>query len=156
MTTRARVAILVIASAGLVLAFFAARGDDDKADKPASTQSVAQPAPGATATAPPAELETDTAPAEGLPADENVPVVRIAGGKPEGGVAKLEFTKGQRIRFDVESDVADEVHVHGYDVAKPVKAGGKVRFSFDGKIDGRFEVELEGRGIQIAQLDVAP
>lgn len=153
MTTRARVAILVIASAGLVLAFFAARGDDDKADKPSSTASVAQPAPAATATT---TLQTDTAPAEGLPADENVPVVRVAGGKPAGGVAKLEFTKGQRIQFDVVSDVADEVHVHGYDVAKEVKAGEKVRFSFDGKIDGRFEVELEGRGVQIAQLDVNP
>jgi hypothetical protein len=31
-----------------------------------------------------------------------------------------------------------------------------VTFSFKGSIDGRFEVELEGHGEQIAELDVQP
>jgi hypothetical protein len=56
----------------------------------------------------------------------------------------------------VRSDVADEVHVHGYDVAKDVRAGGSVTFSIPAKIDGRFEVELEHRHEQIAQLEVRP
>ena len=43
------------------------------------------------------------------------------------------------------SDVADEIHVHGYDLKKDVPAGGSVRFSFPASIEGVFEIELEGR-----------
>jgi hypothetical protein len=60
------------------------------------------------------------------------------------------------VRFKVTSDVADEIHVHGYDVHKDVEAGGSVTFDFPGKIDGRFVVELENAGEQIAQLEVTP
>ena len=77
-------------------------------------------------------------------------------GKPQGGVQKLAYKNGDRIQFIVDSDVADEVHVHGYDIAKDVPAGGTVRFSFPARIEGVFEVELEGRKEQIAELRVSP
>jgi hypothetical protein len=54
------------------------------------------------------------------------------------------------------SDTADEIHVHGYDLMKDVTKGGTIAFSFKGKIDGVFEVELEKRGQQIAELEVKP
>ena len=84
------------------------------------------------------------------------PTVRVVYAKPQGGVKKLNFTKGDTIRFRVVSDTADEIHVHGYDLMKDVPAGGSVTFSFKGSIDGRFVVELEDHGEQIAELDVAP
>jgi plastocyanin len=80
----------------------------------------------------------------------------IRGGKPVGGIKKIKVNKGDRVRFSVTSDVADEVHVHGYDFHKDVSAGGSVSFSFPAKIDGVFVIELEGRGEQIAQLTVKP
>ena len=43
----------------------------------------------------------------------------------------------------VKSDVADEVHLHGYDISRDVPAGGTVRISFTATLPGRFEVELE-------------
>jgi hypothetical protein len=46
--------------------------------------------------------------------------------------------------------------VHGYDAVKDVPAGGTVRFSFPARIEGVFEVELEGRKQQIAELRVSP
>ena len=46
--------------------------------------------------------------------------------------------------------------MHGYDVHKDVAKGGTVTFDFPAKIEGRFVVELEGKGEQIAQLDVTP
>ncbi|MEA2315963.1 MAG: hypothetical protein QOD44_152 [Solirubrobacteraceae bacterium] len=85
-----------------------------------------------------------------------VPTIRVAGGQPQGGVKTLSFKKGDRIRFKVVSDVADEIHVHGYDVKKDVTAGGTVQFSFPATIEGRFEVELEQAHTQIAQLEVTP
>lgn len=82
--------------------------------------------------------------------------VVVSGGNPSGGIKKLQFKKGERARFRIRSDVADEIHVHGYDLMKDVPAGGTVTFDFQAKIDGRFIVELEGRGEQIAQLEVVP
>lgn len=85
-----------------------------------------------------------------------VETIVVRHGKPVGGVKELTYNKGDRIRFEVDSDVSDEVHVHGYDVAKDVKAGGSVTFDFPATIEGVFEAELEGRKEQIAQLTVNP
>ena len=90
------------------------------------------------------------------PTEPSTPVIAIENGKPVGGVAELEFTAGDRSRFEVDSDVADEVHVHGYDVSEEVEAGGSVRFDFPATIEGVFEVELEGRAEPIAELRVTP
>ena len=80
----------------------------------------------------------------------------VKNGEPVGGVKDLEYSAGERVRFTVDSDVADEVHVHGYDLMKDVPAGGSVSFSFPAEIEGIFEVELEGRKEQIAELRVNP
>lgn len=80
----------------------------------------------------------------------------VKNGEPVGGVQELEYNAGDQIRFKVESDVADEIHVHGYDLMKDVPAGGAVSFSFPAEIEGIFEVELEGRKEQIAELRVNP
>lgn len=80
----------------------------------------------------------------------------VKDGEPEGGVQDLEYKAGDQVRFTVDSDVADEVHVHGYDLMKDVAAGGSVSFSFSAEIEGIFEVELEEHGEQIAELRVNP
>jgi Cu-Zn family superoxide dismutase len=85
-----------------------------------------------------------------------VPTVTIRDGEPVGGVAELEYSAGEDVRFEVTSDVADEVHVHGYDLMEEVPAGGTVSFDFAAEIEGIFEVELEGRKLQIAELTVNP
>jgi Cu/Zn superoxide dismutase len=85
-----------------------------------------------------------------------VPTVVIRDGEPVGGIEELEYDAGDQIRFEVSSDVADEVHVHGYDLMQNVAAGGTVSFDFPAEIEGIFEVELEGRKEQIAELRVNP
>lgn len=82
--------------------------------------------------------------------------VLVRNAKPVGGIKDLNFKKGGTVRFKVDSDVADEIHVHGYDIMKDVKPGHPITFSFPGKIDGEFVVELEGRKQQIATLRVNP
>jgi heme/copper-type cytochrome/quinol oxidase subunit 2 len=82
--------------------------------------------------------------------------VLVKHGKPVGGIKTITVNKGGQVRFVVTSDVSDEIHVHGYNFHKEVKAGGKVSFSFPAKMDGEFVVELEGRGEQIASLVVNP
>jgi hypothetical protein len=52
--------------------------------------------------------------------------------------------------------VDDEVHLHGYNLAADVAAGGVARIDFVATVPGRFEAELEQRGVQIADLTVTP
>jgi hypothetical protein len=85
-----------------------------------------------------------------------VPTIVVRDGKPVGGIRDLTYNKGERIHFVVDSDVSDEVHVHGYDIIKDVRAGGSVSFDFPASIEGVFEAELEGRKEQIIQLTVNP
>lgn len=82
--------------------------------------------------------------------------IQVRNGEPVGGVTRLEYTPGQRIRFAVFSDIADEVHVHGFDIAKDVAANGSVRFDFEADIEGVYEVELEGAHVRIAELRIEP
>jgi hypothetical protein len=87
----------------------------------------------------------------------NVPVtirVVVEGGKPVGGIQRATVKKGQKVAIVVHSDVADEVHVHGYDLKKDVAAGGTVRIVFPATIVGQFEAELESRGLQIVDFTV--
>lgn len=102
-----------------------------------------------------AELEGSSteAAAEG---SSPVPTIEVKNAEAVGGVHELEFNAGEEIRFRVSSDVAEEIHVHGYDIAKEVPAGGSVEFSFPAEIEGIFEVELEELGVQIAELRVNP
>jgi hypothetical protein len=154
MTPRTRLALVAAAVVLLVVAFVVASGSgNDKKSGAAATTAAQAPAP-ATSTG------ADTAPATTAPATTApapaVPVIRIVGGKAQGGVKRLTFTKGDTIRFAVVSDTAGEIHVHGFDVHKDVKAGGRVQFSIPATIEGRFVVELEATGTQIAELEVDP
>jgi hypothetical protein len=88
--------------------------------------------------------------------DGKVTTIVIKHGKPVGGIADLTYNKGEQVRFKVDSDVSDEVHMHGYDIMKDVKAGGSVSFDFPATIEGVFEAELEGRKEQILELTVNP
>jgi heme/copper-type cytochrome/quinol oxidase subunit 2 len=85
-----------------------------------------------------------------------ITTIVIKDGKPVGGIAELTYEKGEDVRFKVDSDVSDEIHVHGYDIMKDVEAGGSVSFDFPATIEGIFEAELEGRKEQILELTVNP
>lgn len=85
-----------------------------------------------------------------------IPTIVIENGKPVGGIKELTYSEGEQVHFKVDSDISEEIHVHGYDIAKNVKAGGSVSFDFPATIEGVFEAELEGRGEQILELRVNP
>ena len=95
---------------------------------------------------------------ETAPPVEGPSVVRVdvVDGGPKGGIVRETVDKGARVVLVVKSDVADEIHLHGYDISRDVAAGGTVRIAFRATLPGRFEVELEERGVQIADLTVEP
>jgi hypothetical protein len=96
------------------------------------------------------DSSSDTATTKG------VTTITIKNGQPVGGIEQLTYNEGEQVRFKVDSDVSDEVHMHGYDIMKDVKAGGSVSFDFPATIEGVFEAELEGRKEQILELTVNP
>ena len=82
--------------------------------------------------------------------------VVVVNGSPQGGIVRQTVNKDDQVVLVVTSDVADEIHLHGYDKARDVAAGGTIRLPFKATIPGRFEAELESRGVQIAEITVEP
>jgi hypothetical protein len=78
----------------------------------------------------------------------------VQNGAPQGGIVRATVNKDDHVVLVVKSDVADEIHLHGYDKKTDVTAGGTARLPFVANIPGRFEVELESRSVQIADLTV--
>jgi hypothetical protein len=148
-----RVVIVVAALGALVGLFLALRPDDDdsEASPPiTTTAATVQPDPAPTETTAPTETQPPPKPkiARAL--------IVVRGGEPVGGIRRLSLRKDRRLILVVRSDVADHVHVHGYDVMRDVAPGAPARFDLRTTIVGRFEIELEDRHKQIAQLTVAP
>jgi hypothetical protein len=82
--------------------------------------------------------------------------ITVQNGKPAGGIVAATVKQGSKVTLVVHSDVADEVHVHGYDLHADVARGGTARIAFTANIAGRFEAELESRKEQILDLTVEP
>jgi hypothetical protein len=146
--------IAVVIAVVAVVAIASGGGSDDGADRASSTDAVTAPE----ATPEPEATQEPSAAREPEPTPTRAPVPKVVvkGGEPVGGVEEIEATEGERIRFTVVSDVADHVHVHGYDLMKDVSAGGQATFSFKATITGIFEAELEDRGEQVVSIRVDP
>jgi hypothetical protein len=179
-----RAGIVLGALAVLLIAFVVIRGSGDSGDNassstPQTTQSTATTTTDAgggqstttTATTTTGETETETedesesetgskstgsTSTSTTPAQPAARTIRVVNGQPQGGVKTVSYKKNDEVRLKVVSDVADEIHVHGYDLMKDVEAGGSVSFNFKATIEGRFEIELEDAGTQIANLEVTP
>jgi hypothetical protein len=141
---------LLIAAGGVVAAvvlFVILRpGDDDD-----SVSSPPPPPP------PTASVTTPTATKPKLkpPQAARITIV-VRGGRPVGGIKRATVAKDKQVVLTVRADVADEVHVHGYDLMKDVAPGAPAVIAFKATIPGRFEAELEERSLQIAELTVNP
>jgi hypothetical protein len=80
--------------------------------------------------------------------------VRVAGGKVETAERRVSVTRGDRVRVQVESDQADEVHVHGFDLSKQVGPGKPATVEFTANLPGVWEVELENAKRKLFDLEV--
>lgn len=97
------------------------------------------------------------APAAPVLAADGVQRVEVAyvGGAVTGGVARYAVPIGSTVELVVASDVADEVHLHGYDRSGFVTAGATTTVRFVADLPGVFEVELEQSGAPLARLEVS-
>jgi len=157
-----RAGVVLGGLAVLLIVFVVLRGNDGNGSSSSSSApqttatstgsdpAATDPATTSTPTSSTGSTSTATTP------EPAVQTVRVVNGQPAGGIKTISYTKGDQVRLKVQSDTADEIHVHGYDLKKDVTAGGSVEFDFKATIEGRFEVELENAGTQIAMLEVDP
>ena len=162
-----RAGVVLGGLAVLLIVFVVLRGNDDNSGSSSSApqttatstgadSTASDPASTSTATPTSSTGSTSTSTSTATTPEPAVQTVRVVNGQPAGGIKTISYTKGDQIRLKVQSDTADEIHVHGYDLKKDVTAGGSVEFDFKATIEGRFEVELENAGTQIAMLEVDP
>lgn len=103
----------------------------------------------------------DTTPGDGDASDERhdeeadvEATIAVEGGQVRGGVQRIEADVHDIVTLTVTGDVADEVHIHGYDLTEPVAPGEPMTRTFQTDIPGVFEIELEDRGLKLADLEV--
>jgi hypothetical protein len=80
--------------------------------------------------------------------------VTVRGGAVVEGASRQRATLGQPVTIRVTSDVADEVHVHGYDKTVAVAPGRTAEVTFVANIPGVFEVEFERSHRQLFTMEV--
>lgn len=96
---------------------------------------------------------TTTTVATTTTASGSVVAVTVQGGQVQGP-SRQRVERGQSVTVRVTSDVADQIHVHGYDKTAPVAAGGTGEVTFVAAIPGVFEVEFERSGKLLFTLEV--
>ncbi len=137
-----------VALSGIVLlSGCAGRAPDDAAAGPASGASSASPP----ASSPPARAGSSAAPESG--SGQRIEV-GVSGGEVTGATGRVPLSIGTEVELVVTSDVADELHVHGYDLTAPLAAGQPATLRFDATLAGVFEVELHDAGTVLLSLQV--
>jgi hypothetical protein len=135
------VAATVVVAGGLFLVLRPDNGNDN--------------ASGSTTTSTTSTGTTTTPSPPAPPPPANVRIV-VRGGEPVGGVRNVTVSKGRQVVLIVTSDVADEVHLHGYNLKRDVAPGSPARLPFRSTIVGTVEVELEQRGLPLARITTQP
>ena len=152
---------LAAATLGLLLSLFLALRPDDEDETtppPAATTAAAPTTTDAPATTeePPPPATTEAPPATTTVAGPAVVRIVVVGGQPEGGIRRASVRRGREVIVRVSSDVADHIHLHGYDLIADVAPGAPAELTFVADVPGRFEIELEDRGVPIADIQVRP
>ena len=82
--------------------------------------------------------------------------IKVEDGVKTEGLDTISVRVGETVRFEVETDIADEVHVHGYDLSFETIPDEEILVEFVADATGIFEVEIEGLGLHIVDIEVTP
>lgn len=149
----------VVGAVAVVVLFVALRPDDERRSQTSpspipSPTSAAAPTGEPSPTASPTETP-EPSPTETTEPDETTIEIEVVGGEVIGP-GEVEVAQGSRVEIEVEADVTDEVHVHGYDLLATVTPDRRAKIEFRATATGVFEVELEHAGLVLLELTVVP
>lgn len=118
----------------------------------AATAAAPSPADSTVADSPPATTATATTEAQVVDAG-SVIALMVIGTELEGGARRESIPLGEKVTVRVSGNSTDHVHIHGYDLFIELADGtGELTFAAD--IPGVFEIELEGSGTLLVQMEV--
>jgi hypothetical protein len=147
--------VSAVLALGLTVGACGGDGDDpDDAAGSAATSTTAAPGAGTTEESTTTTTTTTSAAATDEPAGGIV--LEIVGGNAVGGVRREKVKQGSEVRLRITSDVADELHVHTYDLTVDVEPGEPAELVFEATIPGIHEIELEKRRKKVLELEVSP
>jgi len=155
-------AALAVAVVAVAVAVASGGEDDDGGSAAQATQTTAQPQSETDENGTPTETEGQAEePHETVPPEPEVTRIQLRGGQVVGGPADITVQKGDRVRIVVSADAHDDIHLHGYDIEKPVEPGRPARFNFTADVEGIFEMESHvaedaGRDPLVGKLTVEP
>ncbi len=81
--------------------------------------------------------------------------VGYVGGSVETASDRVQVELGSKVVVSITSDVAESVHVHGYDLFADLEPGEPSKLAFAADVAGIFEVELEGSGTFLFEVEVS-
>lgn len=80
----------------------------------------------------------------------------VADKKLSEGPTVLSAKEGDTVVIHIQSDEAEEFHLHGYDRAVDLEAGKTATLTLVANASGRFPYELEHAKIELGALEVYP
>jgi plastocyanin len=87
--------------------------------------------------------------------NNQVITVAVSGGKVKPAPAAIPVKLGSTITIQATADVADEVHIHGYDKHLDLEPNQQGSIDLTANIPGEFEVELEDAHLLLFTLRVS-
>jgi sporulation-control protein spo0M len=136
--------LLVLSAAGVLLIAGCGGGSDNSAQ---GSSSSSQPS-----TVSPSDMQNQQAPPDRLQID-----VTIKGGEVNPTNAQLQAKTNEQIVVKVDSDVADELHVHSTpDHTFKIDAKPAQQFQFTVGVPGNVDIELHHLNKTIATVQVQP
>ena len=88
------------------------------------------------------------------PATPVTVTVAVTDGKVTPKPHRVKIAQGSVVELQVTSDVDDELHVHGFDVERPLEAGVTTTVELQADEPGLYEVETHETELELLQLEV--
>lgn len=142
--------LLLAGGAALLVVLFVVLRPGSEDPEPTGT---ASPTPDASETATAEPTTTGDTPEPTSTPSVDAFEIEVEEGRVKGP-DRITVAQGERVLIEVETDVADHVHVHTFDLMFDTIPGEKVIVAFRANIPGIHEIELEDSGLLLTELEV--
>lgn len=148
-----------VVALGACLALVACGQSDDTATDTATSASVrsssaaASPSSSASSSSAPTSSSPSTEPSSTTSSGRGI-IVTITGSQVEPAPAQVDLAQGEELTLVITSDHDDDLHAHGFEVEKELKAGVATTVTFTGDAPGVYEVETHQPELRLMQIAV--
>ena len=81
--------------------------------------------------------------------------VEVRDGRVSPNAENVKVTTGQSVEVTLTSDIAESIHIHGYDKSAEASAGKPGSLTFTADVQGVFEIETHETEKLVAKLIVS-